>query len=127
MEQEKRVKPDVITVALLDEIAERLMRIEEMLAEAKPEGMVEPTEPITVTEEPRRVSCPIRSPWFSVEVVNDGPSDVWVRVNPEKTTRWHLVGAKESYAVPMGRPVIKELILKCKPEESTTVRVVGSR
>jgi len=125
-EEEKRVRADVLMAALLDEIAERLTTLEQFQREQRPEGVVEPIEPITVTDKVRRVVAPFK-PWFNVEVVNNGPSDVWVIVNPEKSFDWHRVGAKETYRVPMGRPIIKDVLLKCELGETATVRLVGSR
>ena len=125
-EERKKVKPDVLQTALLDEIAERLLHVERMLAEEKPEGVVEPIEPVSVTETLRRVKAPFK-PWFSVSIVNDGPNDVYVIVNSEKSFEWHRVPVGETYKVDMKRPAIKDVLLKCEPGETASVRVVGSR
>ena len=126
VEGEKRVRADVFQAALLDEIAERLLSIEQMLGEEKPEGVVEPMEPITVTDVTRRVMAPIK-PWFSVNIVNDGPNDVYAIVNSEKSFEWHRIPKGEPYKVDMKRPVIKDVLLKCESGENASVRVVGAR
>jgi hypothetical protein len=94
--------------------------------EEKLEGVVEPIEPITVSSEVRRVIPPIK-PWFCVEVANDGPDDVYVLVNPEKSFDWHQVLNGETYKVDMKRPVITEVELKCESDKTASVRLVGVR
>jgi len=123
---EKKVVPSVFQTALLDEIAERLLKIQEMLAEEKPEGIVEPIEPITVTETTRRVVAPVK-PWFSVTIVNDGPADVYAIVNTEKSFDTHRIAVDETYTTNMKRGIIKDVLLKCDPGKTASVRVVGTR
>jgi hypothetical protein len=113
-------------VALLNEIAERLYILQSIAEEAKPEGVVEPIEPISVSSDVRRVIPPVE-PWFCVEVANDGPNDVYVLVNPEKSSDWHQVLNGETYKVDMKRPVITEVELKCESGKTASVRLVGVR
>jgi hypothetical protein len=124
--QEKFVRPEVLQAALLDEIAERLYTMQRFQEEERAEGVVEPIEPISVNEEPRRVIAPLK-PWFSVNVVNDGPDDVYVLVNTEKSFDWHRVPKGESYRVDMKRGIIKDLLLKCEAGKTASVRLVGAR
>lgn len=125
-EQRKRVKPEVLQAAILDEIAERLYSLEQMQKEEKAEGVVEPIEPVAVTDEVRRVVAPFK-PWFSVVIVNDGPDDVYAIVNSEKSFEWHQIPKGEPYKVDMKRAIIKDVLLKCESGENASVRVVGSR
>jgi len=83
-------------------------------------------EPITVTDKARRVVAPFK-PWFNVTVVNDGPDDVLVTVNVEKSVEWHRMIKGESYQVNMNRGVIKDVLLKCEPNKAASVRLVGTR
>jgi hypothetical protein len=124
--ERRRLRPDVLQTALLDEIAERLYALQRFQEEERAEGVVEPIEPISVNEEPRRVVAPLK-PWFSVNVVNDGPDDVYVMVNTEKSFDWHRVPQGESYRVDMKRGIIKDLLLKCEAGKTASVRLVGSR
>jgi hypothetical protein len=124
--ERKRLRSDVLQTALLDEIAERLYALQRFQEEERAEGIVEPIEPISVNEEPRRVVAPVK-PWFSVNVVNDGPNDVYVMVNTEKSFDWHRVPKGESYRVDMKRGIIKDLLLKCEAGKTASVRVVGAR
>jgi hypothetical protein len=123
---EGKVTPEVLQTILLDEIAGRLAEIYESMQEERAEGVVEPIEPISVTEEPRRVVA-LFKPWFDVTVVNDGPDDVWVMVNTEKSFEWHRVPKDETYKVDMKRGIIKDVLLKCEPSKTASVRLVGAR
>jgi hypothetical protein len=124
--EHKRLRPDVLQTALLAEIAERLYTLQRLQEEERAEGVVEPIEPVSVTGEHRRVVAPFK-PWFSVNVVNDGPDDVYVMVNTEKSFDWHRVPKGESYRVDMKRGIIKDLLLKCEAGKTASVRLVGSR
>jgi hypothetical protein len=124
--EKKIVLSGPMSVALLDEIAERLCALQRFQEEERAEGVVEPIEPVSVNEELRHVIAPIK-PWFSVNVVNDGPDDVYVMVNTEKSFDWHRVPQGESYRVDMKRGIIKDLLLKCEAGKTASVRLVGSR
>jgi hypothetical protein len=124
--QEKFVRPEVLQAALLDEIAERLYTLQRFQEEERAEGVVEPIEPVSINEEPRQVVAPVK-PWFSVNVVNDGPDDVYVMVNTGKSFDWHRVPKGENYMVDMKRGIIKDILLKCEPSKTASVRVVGAR
>jgi len=126
LEEKRLIRLDVLQAALLDEIADRLLNIQRMVSEEKPEGVVEPIEPVSVTDSARRVVAPVK-PWFSVSIVNDGPNDVYAIVNTEKSFDWHRIPVGETYKVDMKRPIIKDILLKCEPGEKASVRVVGSR
>ena len=84
------------------------------------------TVALNVTEEPLIVSAGTM-PWFGFNMTNDGPSDVLVRVNPEKSMNSHRVRNSEPYREHMGQPVIKSIMLQCEPGRSATVRLVGAR
>ena len=125
-EKQVRVEAGPMQVALLNEIAERLYVLQCIAEEAKPEGVVEPIEPISVSSDVRRVIPPVK-PWFSVEVANDGSDVVYVLVNPEKSFDWHQVLNGETYKVDMKRPIITEVELKCESGKTASVRLVGVR
>lgn len=109
MSDDKRVNPAAMQVALLDEIAERLMRLEKQLPE-KPEGIVEPLAPIRATTTPRVIHPPFHKKWHSISIVNDGPEDCWVVVNTEKSpAQPYLTRAGESYEADLGSPTIEDI------------------
>lgn len=125
-EQHSRVEPSVLQTALLDEIAERLLKLQQYEEEERAEGVTEPIEPVAVTDARRRVEAHVK-PWFSVSLANDGPDDVWAIVNTEKSFDAHRVRVGETYAVSMLRGVIKDVLLWCDAGETGSVRLVGSR
>jgi hypothetical protein len=125
MTDEKRVRSDVLTAALLDEIAERLCRLEDMAKAEVPEGVVEPIEKYTITET-RTPFRPLK-PWFSISIINDGPSDVFCIVNTEKSFEEHRILVHETYNIDMRRPKVTDVLMWCNHGETASVRVVGVR
>ena len=125
MTEEKKVRSDVLTVALLDEIAERLCRLEELAKAEVPEGIVEPIEKYTITET-RTPFRPLK-PWFSISIINDGPSDVFCIVNTEKSFEEHRILVHETYNIDMRRPKVTDALMWCSHGETSNVRVVGVR
>jgi hypothetical protein len=125
MSEEKKVRPEVLTAALLDEIAERLCRLEELAKAEVPEGIVEPIEKYTITET-RTPFRPLK-PWFSISIINDGPSDVFCIVNTEKSFEEHRIAVGETYNIDMRRPKVTDALMWCNHGETASVRVVGVR
>ena len=125
MSEEKKVRSDVLTVALLDEIAERLCRLEELAKAEVPEGVVEPIEKYTI-KEARTPFRPLK-PWFSISIINDGLSDVFCIVNTEKSFEEHRILVHETYNIDMRRPKVTDVLMWCKHGETANVRVVGVR
>jgi hypothetical protein len=113
-------------MAFLDEVAERLLAIQDLIREEHAEGIVESIEPLRVTETVRKVEA-VYGNWFSVTIVNDGPDDVYAIVNSRKSSAWHRVAVNEPYKVDMGRGVIRDVLLRCEPGETASVRLVGAR
>jgi hypothetical protein len=96
-------------VALLDEIADRLMRLEKQLPE-KPEGIIEPLNPVRATTTPRVIRPNMRKKWFSVVIVNDGPNDCWIIVNTEKSPpQPYLTRVGEAYETDLGSAAIEDV------------------
>ena len=119
--------PELLSVALLDEIAERLLTLETLSKERRPEGFVDTFDSVAVTDQVRELSASHNYPWFTIMIVNDGPDDVWVLVNPRKNPTPHRVAVGEPYNVDMKRGVIRQVNLWCDAGETATVRVVGLR
>lgn len=96
-------------VALLDEIAQRMMELQKQLPD-KPEGIVEPLSPTKATTTPRVITPPYKKKWLALSIVNDGPSDCWIVTNTEKSpAQPYLTRAGEAYEVAMGSPVIEDI------------------
>lgn len=124
--RERRLRPDVLSAALLADIDDKLLSIKEYLEEKRAEGVTDPVEPIVVTSVQRLVKA--EKAWFSVIIVNDGPHDVETIVNTGKSFEEHRVAVDETYKVDMFRGVIKDVLLWCvNPGETASVRLVGVR
>ena len=121
----EKVRPEVMQVALLDEIAERLLRVEKLLKAEVPEGAVEPIEKFTISEVKTRIK-PLKS-WFSMSLINDGPSSIFVIVNTEKSFEEHEVLVHETYNIDMRRALIVDILCWCNHGETSVVRIVGVR
>jgi c-di-GMP-related signal transduction protein len=122
----ERVSPEVYQAALLDEIAERLLQIQKLYEEEKPEGVVEPIEKFRITE--ARTPIKLRKAWFSVSIINDDDANsVFVIVNTEKSFEEHEVKEHETYNIDMHRAVITDLLCWCNHGETATIRIVGVR
>ena len=127
-ESRKRLNPDVLNTALLDEIAERLMNIETHNREISPEGIVEPLPILSVTTIPLVVQPPNEGKhWFAVTIVNDGPQACWVVINTGKSsTRPYQLQLDEIYEVTFLKAVIYDMRLYTDAGVAS-VRIKGAR
>jgi hypothetical protein len=117
--QEKFIRPEVFQTALLDEIAERLYRIEQL--QAKPKGNIYPIN-ITVTEATiiNFIKRYPYTPMFAVTLFNDGPDEVYPGINiPQKETP---LQAGENLSLEFHTPKIEKLILVVKAQKTAKVR-----
>lgn len=133
-EEQNRLKADILNAALLREIGDRLLWLQDHFEEATTEGFAEPHEPITVTPAGVTVT-PDAKPWFSVTIWNDGPVNVdalvmsdaseelWTR---PRTTRWHTIVAGEVYGPTFTAGQIRYVQMRTTAGNST-VRLVGVR
>ena len=124
-ESRKRVLAEPMAIALLNEVAERLMTLEKLAKATHPIGAVEPIEKFLITDVRRHMS--LQKPWFSVSVINDGDADVFCIVNTEKSFEEHRIHMNETYNINMVTAVIKDLLFWCDHGEHATVRIVGAR
>ncbi len=127
-EQRKRLNPEVLNTALLDEIAERLLSLETHNNEITPEGIVEPLPVLTITTTPRVVEPPWEGKhWFAVTVINDGPENCWITLNTGKSsTTPHQMQVDEVYEAQFIKPLIYDLRL-WTDTATASVRVRGAR
>ena len=125
-ERRKRVDAQVLQTALLDEICERLLKLETMAEAGIPIGAVDPLPVITATTEPA-VYQPQTGKWFSVSIVNDGPSPCWIIVNTGISfTRPYLLNVREVYEVDMRTAKIED-IRYYTDEGTADLRIKGVR
>jgi hypothetical protein len=124
--QNNRVESGPIGIALLNEIAERLLALENLAKATQPIGAVEPIEKFLITDVRRHM--PLQKPWFSVSIINDDDhNDVFCIVNTEKSFEEHRIHPLETYNINMVTAVIKDLLFWCDHGESAIVRIVGTR
>ncbi len=124
-DQRKKIESGPMEIALLNEIAERLLALEKLAKATQPVGAVEPIEKFVITDVRRRM--PLQKPWFSVSIINDGDDDVFCIVNTEKSFEEHGIHVNETYNINMVTAVIKDLLLWCNHGEHAHVRIVGTR
>ena len=125
-EKQNRISEGPMSVALLNEIAERLMSLEKLAKATQPIGAVEPIEKFVITDVRRHM--PLQKPWFSVSIINDDDhNDVFCIVNTEKSFEEHRIHPLETYNINMVTAVIKDLLFWCDHGESAVVRIVGTR
>lgn len=123
--EQKKIKEGPMTVALLDEIAQRLLSIERLYKSEIPEGVVEPIEKFSITETKTHIKRLKR--WFSMSLINDGLSSVFVIVNTAKSFDEHEVLSGETYNIDMRHGLIEDLLIWCAHGDVATIRLVGVR
>ena len=123
--QKKQLNPEILSVALLDEIAERLLEIKKIQEEERAFGAVEAIEKFTITSQKNRITR--LKLWMSMTLINDGPNSVFVIVNTDKSFDEHEVLSGETYTIDMHRPRIADILLWCRTGETAAVRIVGVR
>ena len=133
--EQNRLKAEVLNAALLREIGDRLLWLQDHFKEATTEGFAEPREPIVVTAAGVTVE-PESKPWFSVTIWNDGQANVDVLVMSDaseekwtrpRTTRWHTVLPTEVYGPVFTAGQIRYVMLRTAAGLTSTVRLVGVR
>ncbi|MCJ7634981.1 hypothetical protein MUP77_21650 [Candidatus Bathyarchaeota archaeon] len=112
-EGETKVPTDVAQVILLQRLLEKIGALDAKIDSTIPEGIVEPIRQIRATPASQTIRPPLPDKhWFSISLVNDGPSDCWVIVNSEKsTTSPYMLGLKEVYEVDMKAAKIVDIVV----------------
>jgi hypothetical protein len=125
----KRVEAGPMDVALLDEIANRLLSIEKMMAKQIPEGIVEPLNPISVTSSGRVVQPPFPNKfWFSITIVKEDAVELHLSINTETATVPYTMSANEKvYDQSFSIPCIRDVKFWTNQGETCTVKIRGSR
>jgi hypothetical protein len=124
-EDKRRMRPDILQAALLDEVAERLLEMKKIMEEERAFGAVEAIEKFTITS--HKIHLPRLKPWMSMTLINDGHDSVFVIVNTDKSFDEHEVLDGETYTIDMHRPRIVDVLLWCHAGETAVVRIVGVR
>jgi len=129
IEKQKRVKAGPMEIALLDEIAERLLSLEKIQKKQVPEGIVEPLNPVTVTSSPKVVHPPFRNKlWFSITIVKEEAVAVYLRINTKNESIPYRMSADEKvFDQNFSIACIEDVMLWTDPGVSCQVKVRGSR
>lgn len=126
---EKPINPQAMQIALLDEIADRLMKLQQYQNESRPEGIVEPLHLLTVSTH-LTVVHPVdqRKPWFSITIVKLDEVELNVIINTEKSgTTPYVMGVDENvYDQHFSMPMINDVMLSTNTG-TCRVKVRGSR
>lgn len=126
-EGEKRIRPDVLQTALLDDIAFRIGSLENVIR-----GYIQLMQPEgkSVYEEVHVSSYKINHlvfrPLFSLHVWNDGPDEAFVSTN-KKEMRGKYIKLKKNDDTPIKYevPVIRILYYYCNSGEEADLRLGG--
>lgn len=128
-EQQKRIETGPMMVALLDEMAERLLSIQEKIKKQTPEGIIEPIAPFTATGE-RTVIRPLFKDkfWFSITLVKETAVELHVIVNTGKSgTTAYTMGVDENvYDQDFSMALIRDVMVWTDGADCT-VKIRGSR
>lgn len=141
MGDEERVNPEVVNVALLYKIANRLEKIETLLSDQVPLGKIlNIPNGLLITGDtliyflrglviyPDTTTRDIpsyRRPLFAVSVENEGPDDCSIVINPDETWGKRTINSGETYELDMKKAVIKEIKLSVAAGGSCTVQISG--
>lgn len=128
-EEDKKIRPEAMKIALLDEVAERLLSIEGMFKKQVPEGIVEPLSPFMVTSTARVVKPPFHGKlWFSVTIVKEGEVELHLRINTKHGANPYTMGTDEKvYDQDFSIPCIEDIQLWTNVGETCRVKIRGSR
>ena len=127
VEEGKRIRPDVLQTALLDDIAFRISSLENVIRGyiqlIQPEGR-SVYEEIEVRSS--KINYRVFKPLFSLHVWNDGPDDVFIAINEQKMRDKYIKLKKdEDTSFKYNVPVIRLLYYYCREGESADIRVAG--
>ena len=85
------IRTDEATVLLLDRMVSEITSLRkqgnetlELVKKQTPLGLIEPLSIKTATVAPAAIR--FHHPFFSINIVNDGPNDCWIIVNTEKSS-----------------------------------------
>jgi len=124
----KRLAPPIEVVTLLD-IEGILAKMLRSMEESRPEGIVEPLHPLTVTTKPVVVTPPFKEKlWFGVTIVKEEPVELNIIINTEKssTSPYTMDVDEKVFDQYFNRPCIKDIMLWTSKDECT-VKIRGCR
>lgn len=124
---ETKVPSDVAQVILLQRLIEKIGSLEKKIDSMVPDGQVDAIRRVQATPNPQTIRPSLDKPWFSVSIINDGPSDCWVIINSEKsTTSPYQLGLKEVYEADMKTAKIVDIVVHTEVGQAS-LRIRGVR
>lgn len=126
-EEGKRIRPDVLQTALLDDIGFRISSLENVIRGyiqlIQPEGRSAYEE---IHVEGARIKYSVFRPLFSLHVWNDGPDEVFIAIN-KKEMRGKYIKLKkaEDMNFKYDVPVIRLLYHYCNSGKEADIRAAG--
>jgi len=125
--QQKRLASasTIIGLDLLEEIADRLGNIERLIKSEHPTGLA-PMETFSAsgTELKAVFYYPVRK-LKSVSIHNDGPNDVYIRINNKLEDKPSRIKKNEVLEVDMKIDIIDRIYFNCVEGESASGRIIG--
>lgn len=128
-EEREVIKPAPLQVALLYKImkAQReILAVNQQLLEIEkkrvPQGLIQPVT-LSATEEMKTYEPP--TPWFSVDVYNEGPDTVYVGIN-DKAREFKSIEKNRARRFDFGMAKIEKVYYKCARSETATVELTGT-
>lgn len=108
------IKPDVLSVVLLDEIAVGINKLLHLLEETTPKGNIVPIVRFIDIDEVARED--INPPWCSMVLTNDGPGIIEFAIN-DIGNRFSIILPNEMMPIDMKRNVIRTIWLRVFRDE----------
>jgi len=128
-EEREIIKPAPLQVALLYKImkAQReILQVDKQLLEIEkkrvPQGLIQPVT-LSATEELKTYEPP--TPWFSVDVYNEGPDTVHVGIN-DKAREFKSIERNRARRFDFGMAKIERIYYKCDRGGAATVNLTGT-
>lgn len=127
-DNEKRIRPDVLMLTLLDDIRIGLAGIARYLAAESFEGEEDPRNSLPVTDEVETIDLIHNfphKPWVAASFMNYGPSTVLVSINVP--TREIEVRVNEGIEIDRQHADkrIESIFYRCATGDTATMRIVG--
>jgi hypothetical protein len=119
--KEQAIKPEIVITTLLDEIAYRLSKIENILKAEHPEGYLGHYED-TITDKIKEWEPP--DIWFSGSLYNYGPNTVYVQTN-DIALDFVPVELNENLEFDFKTAKIKKIYFKCNKGETAKIKIIG--
>ena len=112
---------DVLNSAILI-LNETMLNVLVELRESEPLGVIEPVLGRSVTEVMN--SFEPTSPWFSVDLFNNGPAKVYVAIN-DVARVWTEIESDKGKTYNFGRAKIRKIYYRCDTGQTATLDIEG--